>query len=168
MFAEVTECNTPNMGFRFIPKRWCPSESVRKKIYDRCSFRNPFDWSFTQNKLTFHFFIAQYRAYMLHNITVDLCSSMSGKWDPIINIFEKDLRKYSNFYLPCPRHGRFHFKSDGLDLINFPPILPDGFYRATFYNYQKYKNKEHLIFTVIAHIEIIPIGIERFWKLIFK
>lgn len=105
---------------------------------------------------------AQYRAYLLHNFTIDFCSAMGGNWDPIINLFEKDLKKYSNFYSPCPRRGHFYFTAHGLNMSNFPKILPDGFYNTKMIIYTKFKNTDHVVLQVMSNFEIIPLGIERF------
>lgn len=59
---------------------------------------------------------AQYRSYILHNVSIDFCSAMSGKWDPTLYCFEKELKKYSNFYQPCPRRGHIYLMEHAVDI----------------------------------------------------
>lgn len=105
---------------------------------------------------------AQYRSFLLHNVTIDFCSAMGGKWDPIIGVFGKELRKYSNFYQACPRRGHIYWKPHFVDTSSYPPILPGGIYYTKMIMYSKSENTDHMFLQLIMHFEIIPMGTERF------
>lgn len=105
----------------------------------------------------------KYRPFMVINATVDACALMGGKiTSPIANMFSKPLAKYSNVFEPCPRRGHIYIKDHIEELDQFPPIIPVGDYQAHSIYYTTYKNADHLLFQIITHLEVVPIGIERF------
>lgn len=105
----------------------------------------------------------KYRPFMVINATVDLCSAMSGKFSsPLIRMYTKSFDKYSNFLQPCPRRGHVYIKDHVETLEAFPPIIPTGDYHTHIIFYTKYKDNDHILFQSITHLEVVPIGIERF------
>lgn len=87
---------------------------------------------------------------------------MIGMSNPVVDLFVKQLRVYSNLAHPCPVRGHIYVKDHVQDLSDFPPILMAGVYRLEGFIFTKYKNVEHRILDVKVRGEVLTVGIERF------
>lgn len=109
----------------------------------------------------------RYRPHLLFNFTVDICSVMSGISNPVVNLFVEPFRVHSNLGHPCPIRGHIYVKNYVQDLSDFPPIVPAGVYRLEAFVLSIYKNVEYRILDVKVHGEVLTVGIDRFWYLLF-
>lgn len=130
--------------------------------------RTNFNVKYTMLLLQFKFTLfrkmgnMEYRPFMIINVTADMCSVMNGVTNVFINLFAKQLKTYSNLYQPCPYRGHLYIKEHDLDIEDFPPIVPIGFYYSQFLFYTKYQKADRVVLRTKTHFEIIPKGIERF------
>lgn len=105
----------------------------------------------------------KYRPFMIINATVDVCALMGRKFtSPLTNMFAKSLAAYSNVLEPCPRRGHIYVKDHIEDPERFPSIIPVGDYHTHIIHYTRYNNVDHVLFQMITHFEVVPVGIERF------
>lgn len=156
------------MGLWWIPKWWFSIGFIIRK-FPQIPYENDFQcWIYILLWLQFKFTLfrkmgnMEYRPFMMINVTAEICSVMSGATNAFVNLFAKQLKTYSNLYQPCPYRGHIYIKEHDLDINDFPPILPAGFYYSHFIFYTKYQKADRVVIRTKTHFEIIPKGIERF------
>ncbi|XP_055390333.1 uncharacterized protein LOC129619214 [Condylostylus longicornis] len=70
--------------------------------------------------------------------TMDICSILAGKFNPIFKMVKNVLNKTTNINHTCPYSGRIIGKNMELEHLNFGgSILPRGIYRFVFTGYRE-------------------------------
>lgn len=123
---------------------------------------------------------------MVVNYTMDICKYLDGSLsNKILDIFAKDLKKYSNFIRPCPHSvsdtiflwkrasfliffntykGHFYLRNMTFNDENFPPIVPSAEAYMDFQYFMHADGKVKLMHYLRPYVEVKTKGIFYFWR----